>query len=682
MKKRLIALLLTLVCVLGLFAAVPAYADEPETTAPVEETAAPADETAAPADETAAPADETAAPAEETAAPAEETAAPAEETAAPAEETAAPAEETAEPTATPEPTASPEPTATPAPTGPWYQPAMDYAKENGLLKGDDKGNMNPTKNATRAEIATILSRVFGVATGKDISHFTDMSSGAWYYSPMSIMADMGILKGDADYTMRPNAAINRQEAFALIARSFCVPEGDVSSLKDFTDASQITDWAKKTLAGMVEAGLVRGDKNMLNPKGNITRAEFAQVLYNLKLQFCSKADALPEDGIVIYSGASPLDVTDFAGQLFLAGKDQIALTGDAPDAQIYVRMNRGAAVTVDGNVASVDLYTRQTRLDGDGSAKSVGVYAPACEVSLKADKTDKSYDDGLLGVEKAETDPVPALTPENRSVALTVSYKNLQPEGTVNGKRTCMLYWWIDGVRQPNRVVNLTVGQTAQEAFHVSESLWKRNMPVDSHKVTVRLMYGTDCITSTFTVPVKNYTDAEYAQIASQNAHPYRIEVVKNKCTVLVYGLDKSGKYSILHRTFVCSPGNATPIGTFYTPNKVRWGQLMGGVWGQYCTTITGGFLFHSVYYHTTDPSTLYYDAYNQLGTICSHGCVRVTVADAKWMYDNCPLGTAVTIYNSDTMPVPKATAQRIPTNSPYRGWDPTDPDPRNPWNK
>ena len=47
MKKRLIALLLTLVCVLGLFAAVPAYADEPETTAPVEETAAPAEETAA-----------------------------------------------------------------------------------------------------------------------------------------------------------------------------------------------------------------------------------------------------------------------------------------------------------------------------------------------------------------------------------------------------------------------------------------------------------------------------------------------------------------------------------------------------------------------------------------------------------------------------------------------------------
>ena len=198
----------------------------------------------------------------------------------------------------------------------------------------------------------------------------------------------------------------------------------------------------------------------------------------------------------------------------------------------------------------------------------------------------------------------------------------------------------------------------------------------------VRLIYGTDSVVSEFVVPVNNYTEAEYAQIISSHSHPYRIEVVKNWCTVLVYVMDKNGDYNILHKVFICSPGEATPIGSFQTPRKHRWGELMGGVWGQYCTTIYNGFLFHSVFYQTTDPSTLYYGAYNQLGTICSHGCVRLTVADAKWIYDNCQLGTTVRIYRSDTLPVPKPTSIHISSSSPYRGWDPTDPDPRNPWNK
>ena len=75
-------------------------------------------------------------------------------------------------------------------------------------------------------------------------------------------------------------------------------------------------------------------------------------------------------------------------------------------------------------------------------------------------------------------------------------------------------------------------------------------------------------------------------------------------------------------------------------------------------------------------------DRYNQLGTVCSHGCVRLTVADAKWIYDNCPLGTTVSIYNASSLPVPKPSAPWLDISSPNRGWDPTDPDPANPWNK
>lgn len=61
---------------------------------------------------------------------------------------------------------------------------------------------------------------------------------------------------------------------------------------------------------------------------------------------------------------------------------------------------------------------------------------------------------------------------------------------------------------------------------------------------------------------------------------------------------------------------------------------------------------------------------YNQLGTTCSHGCVRLTCGDAKWIYDNCTLGTRVDIlWGSD--PLSKPSAQKLPLN---QTWDPTDP--------
>ena len=103
---------------------------------------------------------------------------------------------------------------------------------------------------------------------------------------------------------------------------------------------------------------------------------------------------------------------------------------------------------------------------------------------------------------------------------------------------------------------------------------------------------------------------------------------------------------------------------------------------GQYCTQITGNYLFHSSPYNSPNKNDLSYRLYNQLGTVCSHGCVRLTVADAKWIYDNCPLGTTVSIYNASSLPVPKPSAPWLDISSPNRGWDPTDPDPANPWNK
>ena len=116
--------------------------------------------------------------------------------------------------------------------------------------------------------------------------------------------------------------------------------------------------------------------------------------------------------------------------------------------------------------------------------------------------------------------------------------------------------------------------------------------------------------------------------------------------------------------------------------NKYRWHMLNGGVYGQYCTRITGHILFHSVPYATNSPDSLKYTAYDKLGTKASAGCIRLTVQDAMWIYNNCASGTYVEFYSSsDPGPLGKPSARKISSNVDYRNWDPTDPDPRNPWN-
>ncbi len=156
----------------------------------------------------------------------------------------------------------------------------------------------------------------------------------------------------------------------------------------------------------------------------------------------------------------------------------------------------------------------------------------------------------------------------------------------------------------------------------------------------------------------------------------YWLQVNKGTNVVTVYRSDGTPE-----RAFVCSVGSATPIGTFYTPNKYRWHELDGPSYGQYCTRITAGYLFHSVwYYRNGDYASQSYVQYNKLGTTASHGCVRLTVADAKWIYDNCPLGTKVTVMygSSANDPLGKPVAIKVPNVR--EGWDPTDPNPSNPY--
>ena len=110
----------------------------------------------------------------------------------------------------------------------------------------------------------------------------------------------------------------------------------------------------------------------------------------------------------------------------------------------------------------------------------------------------------------------------------------------------------------------------------------------------------------------------------------YEIQVNKKKNVVTIYAKDGDRGYIIPVKAMICSTGEATPTGTFYTPNRWRWLRMMGDTWGQWVTQIKGDYLFHSVYYWSQNNNDLSVGAYNNLGKTCSHGCIRLTAADAN----------------------------------------------------
>lgn len=170
---------------------------------------------------------------------------------------------------------------------------------------------------------------------------------------------------------------------------------------------------------------------------------------------------------------------------------------------------------------------------------------------------------------------------------------------------------------------------------------------------------------------------------------PYYIKVNRAMCTVTVYGIDANGEYTIPVKAFACSvgkEGEETIAGEYALHDRfgTTWCYMVDGSYSQYAYRIERGYMFHVVPSFEKQKNTLETAEYNKLGSPASLGCVRLTTADAKWITTNCPIGTKTLIYDDPSSPGPlgKPETIKIPLEHTWAGWDPTDPDPENPWHK
>lgn len=163
----------------------------------------------------------------------------------------------------------------------WYRPAIEYAVEYEVMRGVGSGQMAPDRLITRAEFVTMVCRLLDPRAGADVSRYEDLPDDAWYYEPMRLGLQLGIVRGISHTRTAPDRLLTREQAAVILARVLALPDGDLSALGGVKDRDAVSDWALGSVSAMAAAGLLRGyPDGTLKPMAPITRAEVAQLLLN------------------------------------------------------------------------------------------------------------------------------------------------------------------------------------------------------------------------------------------------------------------------------------------------------------------------------------------------------------------------------------------------------------------
>lgn len=155
---------------------------------------------------------------------------------------------------------------TDVPAGSWYEEAVNYVHEKGLMNGTSANAFSPNANTTRGMIVTILARVEGVNT----------NGTPWYAAGQKWAMDNGI----SDGTNMPGV-ITREQLATILYRYAKQKGYDVSksaALTAFSDADKVSGYAAEAMQWAVAEGLLQGSNGKLNPQGSATRAQVATIL--------------------------------------------------------------------------------------------------------------------------------------------------------------------------------------------------------------------------------------------------------------------------------------------------------------------------------------------------------------------------------------------------------------------
>lgn len=163
-----------------------------------------------------------------------------------------------------------------------YNAVRDLTKKK-IISGDDNGNFLPENEIKREEFTKLIVALAGFDTSASNDAFTDVDSNSWYAPFVNTAFKEGIIKGMADGSFGVGMPITRED-MCVIIYNLLKKNGDIAEVTGvkFADEADISDYAKEAISVLGGIGAVKGkDNNMFAPKAHATRAEAAQIIYNI-----------------------------------------------------------------------------------------------------------------------------------------------------------------------------------------------------------------------------------------------------------------------------------------------------------------------------------------------------------------------------------------------------------------
>lgn len=168
-------------------------------------------------------------------------------------------------------------------TAKWYHLSVDYVLTHKMMNGVSSRAFAPNANLTRGMLVQILYNLEGKPKGT-AANFSDVQADAWYAEAVGWAATNKVVTGYADGTFRPNAAVTREQAAAILYRyaqskDIDVSVGENTNILSYVDVQQASEYAIPALQWAVGAGVLNGKNGgRLAPAGTATRAEIAAIM--------------------------------------------------------------------------------------------------------------------------------------------------------------------------------------------------------------------------------------------------------------------------------------------------------------------------------------------------------------------------------------------------------------------
>ena len=168
-------------------------------------------------------------------------------------------------------------------TAKWYHLSVDYVLTHKMMNGVSSRAFAPNTNLTRGMLVQILYNLEGKPKGT-AANFSDVQADAWYAEAVGWAASNKVVTGYADGTFRPNAAVTREQAAAILYRyakskDIDVSVGENTNILSYVDVQQASEYAIPALQWAVGAGVLNGKNGgRLAPTGTATRAEIAAIM--------------------------------------------------------------------------------------------------------------------------------------------------------------------------------------------------------------------------------------------------------------------------------------------------------------------------------------------------------------------------------------------------------------------